>query len=68
MQYSIEGMHCASCVVKIEKALRGVPGVTRADVNLATEIATVEGTVTLDALNTAVRKVGRYELLPTDET
>lgn len=62
MQYSIEGMHCASCVVKIEKALRGVPGITRADVNLATETARVEGEASLEALNDAVRKVGRYTL------
>ncbi len=38
----IEGMTCASCVARNEKALRRVPGVVRADVNLATEKATVE--------------------------
>lgn len=66
MQYAIEGMHCASCVVKIEKALRGVPGVTRADVNLATETAKVEGTATADVLAEAVRRVGGYKLVPTE--
>ncbi|QEX86288.1 heavy-metal-associated domain-containing protein [Brucella melitensis] len=35
----VEGMSCASCVSKVEKALSGVPGVTRASVNLATERA-----------------------------
>ena len=38
----IEGMTCASCVARVEKALKKVPGVGSAEVNLATEIATDE--------------------------
>ena len=38
----IQGMSCASCVARVEKAL--VPGVTSAAVNLATERATVSVT------------------------
>ena len=34
---SIEGMHCASCALKIEKALRKTDGVKEASVNLASE-------------------------------
>ncbi len=37
----IEGMTCASCVGRVEKALSAVPGVIDAQVNLATERATV---------------------------
>jgi P-type Cu+ transporter len=37
----IEGMTCASCVVRVEKALGKVPGVQAASVNLATEQARV---------------------------
>ena len=37
----IEGMTCASCVARVEKALKAVPGVGSAEVNLATEMATV---------------------------
>ena len=37
----IEGMHCASCVARIEKELSGVPGVRDASVNLTSEQATV---------------------------
>ncbi len=38
----IGGMTCASCVNRIERALRGVPGVIEASVNLATERARVK--------------------------
>ena len=38
----VEGMTCASCVSHVESALKGVPGVTRVSVNLATEQAAVE--------------------------
>ncbi|MCX6364851.1 MAG: heavy metal translocating P-type ATPase, partial [Actinobacteria bacterium] len=37
----ILGMTCASCVSRVERALRKPPGVLKADVNLATEKATV---------------------------
>lgn len=37
----VEGMTCASCVARVEKALNNVPGVQSANVNLATERATV---------------------------
>ncbi len=39
---SVGGMSCASCVAKIERGLRALPGVARATVNLATERATVD--------------------------
>jgi Cu+-exporting ATPase len=38
---AIGGMHCASCVARVESALAGVPGVREARVNLATERASV---------------------------
>src|SRR5574339_819938 len=37
----IEGMTCASCVARVEKALKKVPGVGSSEVNLATETSTV---------------------------
>lgn len=40
-ELNIKGMTCASCVARVEKALKKVPGVTNANVNLATERATV---------------------------
>jgi Cu+-exporting ATPase len=53
----IEGMTCASCVNRVEKALLKVPGVETASVNLATERATVTGG-DVEALIKAVEKVG----------
>ena len=56
----IEGMTCASCVSRVEKALSRVPGVRAASVNLATERATVQldGPVAVQTLNQAVEQAG----------
>lgn len=40
--YKIEGMTCASCVRRVERALESVPGVHTVNVNLATEEATLD--------------------------
>lgn len=57
---AIEGMTCASCVARVEKALLKVPSVNSATVNLATERATVEAANddTVPALLKAVENVG----------
>ncbi len=62
VQIPVGGMSCASCVTKVEQALRGVDGVLDATVNLATEQATVEKTpaTTVAALRRAIRDAG-YE-------
>ncbi|MEK7817385.1 MAG: heavy metal translocating P-type ATPase, partial [Actinomycetota bacterium] len=57
----IEGMTCASCVERVQKALAAVDGVQSASVNLATERATVEvvpGAAGIDDLSRAVAGVG----------
>ncbi|WP_292058422.1 MULTISPECIES: heavy metal translocating P-type ATPase [unclassified Brevundimonas] len=59
-ELSIEGMTCASCVGRIERALAGVPGVTKAAVNLATERASIQGSAESSALIAAVKDAG-YE-------
>jgi P-type Cu+ transporter len=46
-ELSVGGMTCASCVGRVEKALRAVQGVVTAEVNLATETARVEAVATL---------------------
>ena len=66
----IGGMTCASCVARVEKALKKVPGVDAATVNLATESAHVT-VCSLDTsegvLRRAIRDAG-YEPLATSDT
>ncbi len=60
IELQVEGMTCASCVARVEKALRKVPGVSKASVNLATEKASVDaiGNVSFAALAAAIDKAG----------
>ncbi len=58
IEFSIDGMTCASCVSRVEKALKAVDGVKEAVVNLATERATVSGHASVDALIAAIDRVG----------
>ncbi|SFW13163.1 heavy metal translocating P-type ATPase [Nitrosovibrio sp. Nv17] len=60
VQLQIDGMTCAACSGRIEKALNRLPGVT-ARVNLATETAHVSlppGTIGMDALIAAITDAG----------
>lgn len=64
VEFGVGAMTCASCVARVEKALRGVPGVIAADVNLATERARVRmlaGSASFQELSRAVAAAG-YEL------
>ena len=67
--FPVGGMTCAACVARVEQALLSVPGVISANVNLASEKATVEyieGTKLAD-LRRAVKEAG-YELGTEAET
>ncbi|MDP2079656.1 MAG: heavy metal translocating P-type ATPase [Pseudotabrizicola sp.] len=59
----IEGMTCASCVARVERALKSVPGVTEATVNLATERAHVTGQADVAKLIRAIADAG-YDAHP----
>ncbi|MDX1000835.1 heavy metal translocating P-type ATPase [Sinorhizobium medicae] len=67
--FGIEGMSCASCVVRVEKAIAAVPGVASASVNLATERATVtyNQPVPTEAVLQAIEKAGYEPKLETRE-
>ena len=63
----VGGMTCAACVRRVEKALEKVEGVASANVNLATERATVDydpQTVSLEDLTAAVQKAGYTATAP----
>jgi Cu+-exporting ATPase len=64
--FPIEGMTCAACAGRVERALRGVPGVAEAGVNLATEMASVRADAPLafEGLQAAVRKAGYVAHVP----
>ena len=56
----VTGMTCAACAGRIERVLKRVPGVAAANVNLATEIAQVDGDtrVTPAAVEAAIARAG----------
>lgn len=63
------GMHCASCVNRVEGRLRVLPGVKSADVNLATKMATViyaPNIVPMARLAAAIREAGYEPILPVE--
>ncbi len=72
LRLGVQGMTCASCVRRVEKALTSVPGVARAAVNLATEEAMVtfspapdgDAASAVEALQSAVGRAGYRLLVP----
>jgi Cu+-exporting ATPase len=67
----VEGMTCASCVLRVEKTLKKVDGVQEASVNLATEKVTLTFDPTkieLPKLARAVEEVGYKLVLPKSVT
>ena len=57
-QYKITGMSCAACSARVEKAVRGLPGVESCAVNLLTNSMAVEGSAGEQEIIDAVRKAG----------
>ena len=63
VELGVAGMTCASCVAHVEKAVKAVPGVNAATVNLATERVSVRhlgGVASIEAIEAAIRGAG-YE-------
>jgi Cu+-exporting ATPase len=58
LSFEVEGMSCASCAGRVEKALKAVPGTTSAAVNLAAHRATVQGAMAPEAVRAALDRAG----------
>jgi len=59
VRLDIEGMHCASCISKVRRAITGVPGVDQAEVSLTDGSARISGSaLDEDELVAAVRRAG----------
>jgi len=66
LDMGVGGMTCASCAGRVERALKNLPGVVDATVNLATERASVRylvGAMDEDRIAEAISKTG-YEPIP----
>ncbi len=57
-QYNVNGMSCAACVARVEKAVQQVEGVTSCSVSLLTNSMGVEGTANEQAIIDAVQNAG----------
>ena len=58
--YNVEGMSCAACVAHVEKAVRGVEGVTDVSVSLLTNSMQVSGDADAKAICEAVENAGYH--------
>jgi len=54
----ISGMTCAHCTRAVFTALAGVPGIARADVKVGSAVIEHDGTVSIDAVKSAVETAG----------
>lgn len=57
-RYRIEGMDCADCALKIEKGVRQLKGVERAELNFSTALLTIEGRIDREAIRQRVEQLG----------
>ena len=58
IRFSISGMSCAGCVASIESAIKAVPDVSSANVNLVERTATVEGKIDPQKIIQAIQEAG----------
>jgi len=67
-RFLVEGMHCASCINRVETALLQVPGIDTATVNLTTKEARIAGSsdlTAIDEIQTAIESLGfTYQEIP----
>lgn len=69
-QFRVSGMHCASCALTLESALKSLPGVKQVKISPAAEEAVVDfdpKRVSVSQLRQAVAEEGNYRLIAEDE-
>lgn len=54
----LAGLHCGHCVKSVENALNGLPTVTNVQIDLATQIAVIEGNVVPQLLIEEIENLG----------
>uniref|UniRef100_UPI0015B9216D heavy metal translocating P-type ATPase n=1 Tax=uncultured Eubacterium sp. TaxID=165185 RepID=UPI0015B9216D len=67
-QYTVNGMSCAACTARVEKAVSGVKGVASCSVSLLTNSLSVEGTADSKEIIEAVRNAGYTASLKKDNS
>lgn len=67
-QYTVNGMSCAACTARVEKAVSGVKGVTSCSVSLLTNSMSIEGTADSKEIMEAVRNAGYTASLKKDNS
>lgn len=60
--YSLEGLHCGGCVLRVEKALGELGGVLSATVTLDKAIVETNDEISLEQLQEAIEKAGMYSI------
>ncbi len=71
IRFNIEGIHCASCVKRVEKSLLSLNGVLRADVNLhlaEAKVDYIKDLVSLEDLKRVVEHLGYTVVIPNTRT
>lgn len=58
LRLKIHGMDCGSCADTIERALQGLPGVTRVRVEFTTETLEIQGSATREQIAARVQRLG----------
>ena len=67
-QYTVNGMSCAACTARVEKAVSGVKGVTSCSVSLLTNSMSIEGTADSKEIIEAVHNAGYTASLKKDNS
>lgn len=68
-QLLLNGLHCAACVARVEKALYKVPNVSFASVNLVEQTAFIQGDIDAESAIAAIVKIGfGAELIESEQT